>query len=127
MRFAERIKSRIGGSELVIFEHLSHAGLHEDPETFNRVTLDFLLRQRSKLARASQSGDQGAPARPGRSHRRAAFRCPGFGLTVVINGCPTAVGQPVRTTAQRPALGAAPASKRCAGHYQMPASAGTWA
>ena len=25
----------------------SHAGLHEDPETFNRATLDFLLRQRS--------------------------------------------------------------------------------
>lgn len=32
--------------ELVVFEHLSHAGLHEDPETFNRATLDFLLRQR---------------------------------------------------------------------------------
>jgi pimeloyl-ACP methyl ester carboxylesterase len=24
-----------------------HAGLHEDPETFNRATLDFLLRCRS--------------------------------------------------------------------------------
>ena len=35
------------GSELVVFEHLSHAGLHEDPETFNRATLDFLLRQPS--------------------------------------------------------------------------------
>ena len=46
-RFAERLKSSIGGSEMVVFEHLSHAGLHEDPETFNRVTLDFLLRQRS--------------------------------------------------------------------------------
>ena len=46
-RFAERLKSGIGGSELVVFEHLSHAGLHEDPETFNRATLDFLLRQRS--------------------------------------------------------------------------------
>ena len=44
-RFAERINSGIGGSELVVFEHLSHAGLHEDPETFNRATLDFLLRQ----------------------------------------------------------------------------------
>jgi pimeloyl-ACP methyl ester carboxylesterase len=44
-RFAEPIKSGISGSELVIFEHLSHAGLHEDPETFNRATLDFLLRQ----------------------------------------------------------------------------------
>jgi pimeloyl-ACP methyl ester carboxylesterase len=45
-RFGERLKSRIGESELVVFEHLSHAGLHEDPETFNRATLDFLLRQR---------------------------------------------------------------------------------
>ena len=35
------------GSELVVFDHLSHAGLHEDPDTLNRVTLDFLLRQRS--------------------------------------------------------------------------------
>jgi 3-oxoadipate enol-lactonase len=46
-RFAEPLKSGIAGSELVVFEHLSHAGLHEDPETFNHATLDFLLRQRS--------------------------------------------------------------------------------
>jgi pimeloyl-ACP methyl ester carboxylesterase len=46
-RFAERINSRIGGSELVVFDCLSHAGLHEDPETFNRTTLDFLRRQGS--------------------------------------------------------------------------------
>jgi 3-oxoadipate enol-lactonase len=46
-RFAERINGRIAGSELVVFDHLSHAGLHEDPQTFNRATLDFLLRQRS--------------------------------------------------------------------------------
>jgi pimeloyl-ACP methyl ester carboxylesterase len=46
-RFAEPLKSGIAGSELVVFEHLSHAGLHEDPETFNRATLDFLLRQPS--------------------------------------------------------------------------------
>jgi 3-oxoadipate enol-lactonase len=45
-RFAERLNSGIGGSALVVFEHLSHAGLHEDPGTFNRATLDFLLRQR---------------------------------------------------------------------------------
>jgi pimeloyl-ACP methyl ester carboxylesterase len=45
-RVAERLRSKIGGSELVVFERLSHAGLHEDPETFNRATLDFLLRQR---------------------------------------------------------------------------------
>jgi pimeloyl-ACP methyl ester carboxylesterase len=46
-RFAEPLNSGIAQSELVVFDHLSHAGLHEDPETFNRVTLDFLLRQRS--------------------------------------------------------------------------------
>ena len=39
--------SGIAGSELMVFDQLSHAGLHEDPETFNRATLDFLLRQRS--------------------------------------------------------------------------------
>ena len=44
---AGTVLSGIGGSELVVFEQLSHAGLHEDPETFNRATLDFLLRQRS--------------------------------------------------------------------------------
>ena len=46
-RFAEPLNSGIAGSELVVFHHLSHAGLHEDPETFNRASLDFLLRQRS--------------------------------------------------------------------------------
>ena len=46
-RFAEPLHSRIEGSELVVFDHLSHAGMHEDPEAFNRATLDFLLRQRS--------------------------------------------------------------------------------
>ena len=46
-RFAEPLTSGIAGSELVVFDQLSHAGLHEDPETFNRATLDFLLRQRS--------------------------------------------------------------------------------
>jgi pimeloyl-ACP methyl ester carboxylesterase len=46
-RFAEPLTSGIRGSELVVFDHLSHAGLHQDPEAFNRATLDFLLRQRS--------------------------------------------------------------------------------
>ena len=46
-RFAEPLNTGIRGSELVVFDHLSHAGLHEDPETFNRATLDFLLRQRA--------------------------------------------------------------------------------
>jgi pimeloyl-ACP methyl ester carboxylesterase len=45
-RFAESLKSGIAGSELVVLDRLSHAGLHEDAETFNRATLDFLLRQR---------------------------------------------------------------------------------
>jgi pimeloyl-ACP methyl ester carboxylesterase len=46
-RFAEPLMSGIAGSELVVFEHLSHAGLHEDPEAFNRATLEFLLHQRA--------------------------------------------------------------------------------
>ena len=46
-RFAQPLKDGISGSELVVFDHLSHAGLHEDPETFNRATLDFLLRHGS--------------------------------------------------------------------------------
>jgi pimeloyl-ACP methyl ester carboxylesterase len=46
-RFAARINHSIGASELVVFEHLSHGALHEDPDTFNRATLEFLLRQRS--------------------------------------------------------------------------------
>ena len=46
-RFAERINSSIGGSEVVLFEHLSHGALHEDPDTFNRATLEFLQHQRS--------------------------------------------------------------------------------
>jgi pimeloyl-ACP methyl ester carboxylesterase len=45
-RFAERLTGPIAGSELTVFDHLSHAGLHEDPEAFNRATLEFLLRQR---------------------------------------------------------------------------------
>jgi pimeloyl-ACP methyl ester carboxylesterase len=46
-RFAGPINNGIRGTELVVFDHLSHAGLHEDPDTFNRATLDFLLRQRA--------------------------------------------------------------------------------
>jgi pimeloyl-ACP methyl ester carboxylesterase len=41
-RFAEPLTTGIAGAEVVVFDHLSHAGLHEDPETFNRVSLDFL-------------------------------------------------------------------------------------
>jgi 3-oxoadipate enol-lactonase len=46
-RFAQPLQSAIAGSELVVFDHLSHAGLHQDPEAFNGATLDFLLRQRA--------------------------------------------------------------------------------
>lgn len=43
-RFAEPLTQGIPGSELVVFDHLSHGGLHEDPDAFNQATLDFLLR-----------------------------------------------------------------------------------
>jgi pimeloyl-ACP methyl ester carboxylesterase len=39
---AKPLTSGIAHSDLVIFDHLSHAGLHEDPDTFNRTTLHFL-------------------------------------------------------------------------------------
>ena len=45
-RFADPLTSGIGGSELVVFEHLSHGALHEDPDAFNGATLDFLMRHR---------------------------------------------------------------------------------
>ncbi len=43
-RFAVPLTSGIVGSELVVFDHLSHAGLHEDPDAFNGATVEFLLR-----------------------------------------------------------------------------------
>jgi pimeloyl-ACP methyl ester carboxylesterase len=45
-RFADALSGGIADSEVVVFEHLSHAGLHEDAEAFNRATLDFLLTHR---------------------------------------------------------------------------------
>ncbi|MGO9822789.1 MAG: alpha/beta fold hydrolase [Solirubrobacteraceae bacterium] len=45
-RFADPLTSGIAGSKLVVFDHLSHAGLHEDPDAFNAATLEFLLGQR---------------------------------------------------------------------------------
>ncbi len=44
-RFAEPLTSAIPNTEVVVFEHLSHAGLHEDADAFNSATLEFLLRQ----------------------------------------------------------------------------------
>jgi pimeloyl-ACP methyl ester carboxylesterase len=43
-RFAEPLSSGIAGSELIVFDHLAHAGLHEDPDAFNSATLEFLSR-----------------------------------------------------------------------------------
>ena len=45
-RFAPALTEGIRGAELVVFDHLSHAGLHEDAEEFNRATLEFLTRQK---------------------------------------------------------------------------------
>ncbi len=45
-RFAEPLRSGIAGSQVTVFEHLSHAGLHEDADAFNEATLAFMLRHR---------------------------------------------------------------------------------
>jgi pimeloyl-ACP methyl ester carboxylesterase len=45
-RFAPALTEGIADSRLVVFDHLSHAGLHEDPETFNAASLEFLLSHR---------------------------------------------------------------------------------
>ncbi len=44
-RFADRMSEAIPQAELVVFDSLSHAGLHEDPDTFNAASLEFLGRQ----------------------------------------------------------------------------------
>jgi 3-oxoadipate enol-lactonase len=44
-RFADPLTNGIARSELIVFDHLSHAGLHEDPDAFNQATLEFLLRE----------------------------------------------------------------------------------
>lgn len=43
-RFVAPLTEGIANTEVVVFENLSHAGLHEDPATFNEATLEFLLR-----------------------------------------------------------------------------------
>ena len=43
-RFAEPLRDGITDSEVVVFDHLSHGALHEDPEAFNGATLEFLSR-----------------------------------------------------------------------------------
>jgi pimeloyl-ACP methyl ester carboxylesterase len=44
-RFAEPLKSGIGGAELVVFESCAHAPIYENVAEFNEKTLAFLLRQ----------------------------------------------------------------------------------
>jgi len=43
-RFADVFTSGIADSEVTVFEHLSHGGLHEDAGAFNQTMLDFLGR-----------------------------------------------------------------------------------
>ena len=43
-RFADQMKSNIGGSELLIFEGCAHAPIYEKVEEFNQKTLQFLQR-----------------------------------------------------------------------------------
>jgi 2-hydroxy-6-oxonona-2,4-dienedioate hydrolase len=43
-RFADRMKSNIRGSELLIFEECSHAPIYEKVDEFNQKTLAFLQR-----------------------------------------------------------------------------------
>ena len=45
-RFEPVLGEGIKHAERVVFEHLSHAGLHEDAGAFNRATLEFLTRQK---------------------------------------------------------------------------------
>ena len=44
-RFADRMKSQIADSEVLIFEGCAHAALYEKVEEFNQRTLEFLRRQ----------------------------------------------------------------------------------
>ena len=43
-RFADRLTSSIRNSELLIFEHSSHAPIYDNVEEFNQRTLAFLQR-----------------------------------------------------------------------------------
>ena len=51
-RFADRMKSRIRNSELLIFEGCAHAPIYEKVEEFNQKTLAF-LKQHSGAGAAS--------------------------------------------------------------------------
>ncbi len=46
-RFVAPLTDGIADSAVVVFDHLSHGGLHEDPDAFNGATLEFLLSRRA--------------------------------------------------------------------------------
>jgi len=54
-RFAERMKSGIRNSELLIFEGCAHAPIYESVEEFNKSTLQFLMRQTKHVPSALAS------------------------------------------------------------------------
>jgi len=54
-RFAQSLKSGIRNSELLVFEHGSHAPIYENVEEFNSTTMQFLTRQTSKEPAAMAS------------------------------------------------------------------------
>jgi 3-oxoadipate enol-lactonase len=54
-RFAERMKSGIRNSELLIFEGCAHAPIYENVEEFNKSTLQFLMRQTKHVPSALAS------------------------------------------------------------------------
>jgi pimeloyl-ACP methyl ester carboxylesterase len=54
-RFAERMKSGIRNSELLIFEACAHAPIYENVEEFNKTTLQFLTGQTKRVPSALAS------------------------------------------------------------------------
>ena len=45
-RFADRMKTNIQGSELIVFEDCSHVPIYEKLDEFNQKTLEFLQRHK---------------------------------------------------------------------------------
>ncbi|MGH8546637.1 MAG: alpha/beta fold hydrolase, partial [Gammaproteobacteria bacterium] len=43
-RFADQMKTKIQGAELIVFEGCAHAPIYEKVEEFNQKTLGFLQR-----------------------------------------------------------------------------------
>jgi pimeloyl-ACP methyl ester carboxylesterase len=55
-RFADRMKSRIRGSQLIVFEACAHAPLYEHVDEFNQTTLEFFRRHASAALSAAGNG-----------------------------------------------------------------------